>query len=1323
MNQSPPLIDPPFSATTPEEWEKAASEQLRGGSVEKLVRILSDGTTILPIYHRLKQTEHPLADGVPGRAPFHRGFSPSGWGPAGWGIATAINCSAPAPEMRTILRDEVEQGATALRLSFGSCGPSDAYSGIWGHGETPHTGGAFDSVAGLREALRDISLPHVTLLLEGRALSGAALAFFIASLDETTQTKPLDLHLMWDPLQTLINRDYAQSCIGFGEQCALLQDLFSSPLLKKNGATLAQEKSPPQVRLLGIDTSFVAESGGGPVHELTWLGASLIHYLRLLTGTGHTAADIVARTGAQLAARPHFFVTAATFRAARIVIGAILSAFGVDPVAAEIPLHALCLRRSLSTLDQHTNALRVTAETFGAVLGSATTITSIPFDNVIVPPTELSRRLARNTQLILRDEASLNQVIDPLGGSWFIESLSAQLATDAWRLIREIESEGGIQAAIQAGSFQQLVKKAADAESESVSAGQTVLVGVNKYVAKSAAFDRGELRSATLSGNRAGRGEMEDRERAGAPLPCSFAELVARASQGASFAEYAERGDSAAPSTVTLLFPSRLATPFEGCSSSPEQSSIEGQLPEPIASLGATPDLSTIQSPLPSFPPAPSSTSQQLRAEWQAHFEAREGISPEARARLSLDGFPVAPLYTAADIEQCDHLGFSAGLPPFLRGPYATMYTTQPWTVRQYAGFSTAEESNAFYRSNLAQGQKGLSVAFDLATHRGYDSDHPRVVGDVGKAGVAIDTVEDMKRLFEGIPLGDVSVSMTMNGAVLPIMAFYIVAAEEQGVAAQSLSGTIQNDILKEYMVRNTYIYPPAPSMRIIADIFRYTSEKMPKFNTISISGYHLHEAGATASLEMAYTLADGLEYVRTGLQAGLSIDHFAPRLSFFWAQGMNLLFEIAKMRAARVIWATLMKRYNPHNPKSMALRTHSQTSGWSLTEQDPYNNVVRTFVEAMAATMGGTQSLHTNSLDEAIALPTDFSARIARNTQLVLRHETGLCDVVDPWGGSFVVESLTQELMKRSWGYLEEIEQLGGMAAAIASGLPKLRIEEAAARRQALIDSGAEAIIGVNRHRADRSEEIPIREVDNSAVRAAQIARLDEVRARRNKDAVEAALQALTRAAESADSADNLLALSVAAARERATLGELSMALERAFGRHRPVIRSVSGVYKASYPDKSCIASLQQRVATFEAQFGRRPRILIAKLGQDGHDRGAKIVATAYADLGFDVDIGPLFQTPEECARQAVENDVHLVGVSSLAGGHKTLVPALIAELGRWGRPDIGVVCGGVIPHTDYPFLENCGVWAIFGPGSPIPTAAERLLDLLEQRLSPVRR
>ncbi len=665
-----------------------------------------------------------------------------------------------------------------------------------------------------------------------------------------------------------------------------------------------------------------------------------------------------------------------------------------------------------------------------------------------------------------------------------------------------------------------------------------------------------------------------------------------------------------------------------------------------------------------------------------------------------------------ADIARAQHLPYTAGLPPFLRGPYATMYIMRPWTIRQYAGFSTAEESNAFYRRNLAAGQKGLSVAFDLATHRGYDSDHPRVVGDVGKAGVAIDSVLDMKILFDSIPLDRISVSMTMNGAVIPVMAFYIVTAEEQGVPMEKLSGTIQNDILKEYMVRNTYIYPPEPSMRIIGDIFAFAARNMPSFNSISISGYHMQEAGATADLEMAYTLADGLEYVRTGIRAGMSIDTFAPRLSFFWGVGMNYFMEVAKMRAARVLWAALIKQFNPGNPKSMALRTHSQTSGWSLTEQDPYNNVARTCIEAMAAAMGHTQSLHTNSLDEAIALPTDFSARIARNTQLYLQNETDLCRVIDPWGGSLYVEYLTDALLRKARAHLAEVEELGGMARAIESGLPKLKIEEAAARRQALIDSGAETIVGVNKYRLQREAPIDILEVDNSAVRRAQIVRLKKLRKERNAKRVEKALARLTETARG--DGGNLLEAAVECARARATLGEISDAMEKVFGRHKAVTKSVSGVYSASYNDKDKIAEVVRRAEAFEAAQGRRPRILVAKMGQDGHDRGAKVIATAFADLGFDVDVGPLFQTPAETARQAVENDVHIVGMSSLAAGHKTLLPQLVEALKELGREDILVVIGGVIPQQDYDFLYEHGAAAIFGPGTVIPDAAGALIEQL---------
>lgn len=676
----------------------------------------------------------------------------------------------------------------------------------------------------------------------------------------------------------------------------------------------------------------------------------------------------------------------------------------------------------------------------------------------------------------------------------------------------------------------------------------------------------------------------------------------------------------------------------------------------------------------------------------------------------------VKPLYTEEDLHHLQHVDTLPGLPPYTRGPYPTMYVNRPWTVRQYAGFSTAEESNAFYRRNLAMGQKGLSVAFDLATHRGYDSDHPRVVGDVGKAGVAIDSVLDMKTLFDGIPLDQMSVSMTMNGAVLPIMAFFIVTAEEQGVSQEKLSGTIQNDILKEYMVRNTYIYPPEMSMKIIADIFEYTSKYMPKFNSISISGYHMQEAGAPADIELAYTLADGLEYVRTGLKAGIDIDSFAPRLSFFWAIGMNYFMEVAKMRAARFIWAKMMKTFEPKNPKSMALRTHSQTSGWSLTEQDPFNNVTRTLIEAHAAAMGHTQSLHTNALDEAIALPTDFSARIARNTQLYLQEETGITNVIDPWGGSYYVEALTDQLIQRAWEHIEEIENLGGMAKAIETGLPKMKIEEAAARKQAQIDSGQETIIGVNKYRLEQEEPIEILDIDNTAVRLKQIEKLASLKASRDENKVLQALAAISKAAETG--VGNLLELSVQAARVRATLGEISDAIEEVAERHKAIIRSVSGVYHSSYSNEEEITEVKGMTEGFLENEGRRPRILIAKMGQDGHDRGAKVIATAFADLGFDVDIGPLFQTPEETARQAVENDVHVIGISSLAAGHKTLLPQLIKELKKLEREDILVVIGGVIPAQDYQFLQENGAAAIFGPGTVIPVAAQKVIREIYRRL-----
>ncbi len=695
------------------------------------------------------------------------------------------------------------------------------------------------------------------------------------------------------------------------------------------------------------------------------------------------------------------------------------------------------------------------------------------------------------------------------------------------------------------------------------------------------------------------------------------------------------------------------------------------------------------------------------------HNNTQSGISGDKKTAFkTAEGIAIKNRYSKQDVTALKHLDFAAGIAPHLRGPYATMYVKRPWTIRQYAGFSTAEDSNAFYRRNLAGGQKGLSVAFDLATHRGYDSDHERVVGDVGKAGVAIDSVEDMKILFDQIPLDKMSVSMTMNGAVLPIMAFYIVAAQEQEVALKDLAGTIQNDILKEFMVRNTYIYPPTPSMKIISDIFQYTSKNMPKFNSISISGYHMQEAGATCDIELAYTLADGLEYIRKGLDAGMDIDTFAPRLSFFWAIGMNHFMEIAKMRAARMLWAKLVKQFNPKNPKSLALRTHCQTSGWSLTEQDPFNNVARTCIEASAAAFGGTQSLHTNALDEAIALPTDFSARIARNTQIYLQEETHITKTVDPWAGSYYVENLTNDISDKAWALIQEVEELGGMTKAIEAGIPKLRIEEAAARKQARIDSGQDIIVGVNKYRLEKEDPLQILDVDNQMVRTAQLERLANIKATRDNKKVTDSLKALTHAATSGT--ENLLDLAVTAAKQRATLGEISDALEVAFGRYKAQIKSFSGVYSKEIKKDPSFEKARELANKFAELEGRRPRIMIAKMGQDGHDRGAKVVATGYADVGFDVDIGPLFQTPKEAAQQAIENDVHILGISSLAAGHKTLVPQVIAQMKEFGREDIMVIVGGVIPAQDYQFLFDAGALAVYGPGTRISDAAIEMLTIL---------
>ncbi|HSK08647.1 MAG TPA: methylmalonyl-CoA mutase [Vicinamibacterales bacterium] len=1013
----------------------------------------------------------------------------------------------------------------------------------------------------------------------------------------------------------------------------------------------------------------------------------------------------------------------------------------------DVRIHARTAGENKTLYDPYVNVLRVVTEALSAVLGGC--------DSLTITPCRFDPHLADNVHHILREESHLAAVGDPAAGSYYAEALTDAVASDAWALFERIQAAGGFTQYRASGALEGEVARAREAKEKAVALRRRALVGTNSYPNPrerqleaagempagwrlAEAFEAIRLRTehhAKATGHTPRvllleRGDLKMRK--------------ARAAFSRNFFGCAGfdvvQAESIVPADLVVL-----------CSSDAEYLPLAGeirpQVSVPVLVAGYPKDqVDALKAAgVDDFVHVLANAVDTL-GRWQDRLglapfrvpgQGRAAVAPGAAgvaaggADPAGSGIPtrrpaggstwmtpeqieVRARYTPEDLEGLEHLDYAAGLPPYLRGPYSTMYVMQPWTIRQYAGFSTAEESNAFYRRNLAGGQKGLSVAFDLATHRGYDSDHERVAGDVGKAGVAIDSILDMKILFDQIPLDQMSVSMTMNGAVLPIMAFYIVAAEEQGVPPEKLAGTIQNDILKEFMVRNTYIYPPAPSMRIIGDIFRYCSERMPRFNCISISGYHMQEAGATADLELAYTLADGLEYLRTGLASGLDIDSFAPRLSFFWAIGMNYFMEIAKLRAARVLWAKIVKGFGPKNPKSMVLRTHSQTSGWSLAAQDPFNNVTRTCVEALAAAMGHTQSLHTNALDEAIALPSDFSARIARNTQIYLQEETGITRVVDPWGGSYYVESLTASLIERAWALIQEVEELGGMTKAIEGGLPKMRIEEAAARRQARIDSGKEVIVGVNRYLRDQETPIDVLEVDNVEVRRKQIARLEALRRGRDEAAVREALAALTRCAGSGEG--NLLDLAVEAARRRATLGESSSALEEVFGRYQAVHRTISGVYSSESESDQEFQAARKMAAAFAAQEGRPLRILVAKMGQDGHDRGAKVIATAFADLGFDVDISPLFQTPREVARHAVENDVHVLGVSTLAGGHKTLIPEVIGELKRYGRDDILVVVGGVIPPQDYDFLFKAGAVGVFGPGTVIPRAAQAILGSVAQ-------
>jgi methylmalonyl-CoA mutase len=1115
-----------FAPVSTEAWDAAVREDLKGADAAKLVWRAEDGLELKPFYRTEDVAGIACMGGVPGVYPYVRGSRASG----DWRIREEVRAADPE-EANLSARAAVAAGAEEI-----------AFRGV-------------------------------------RIENASDLALLLLQLEEIPVCFEDADALLVDILLARLRLRPHRAAVSTG----------CDPLLDVGHAVEVIASAPAGFVPYTVHAKALEERGATSAEEVGFALAAGVDFVAAMAERGVDAQRAAESIAFSFAVGPEFLIEIAKLRAFRRLWARALESFGVAREHARARLVARTAQtRNTVEGAAHWNMLRNATETMAAVLGGADSILVAPHDACEGGASELGRRLARNTQIILKEETGLGRVADPGAGSYSVEAVTEAIAAKAWTSWEQ-------------GSQRSTERKGGDASALHDDCKKQIPCGNDR---KKGDHEKQGFR-------------QESSQRFGTEGESGFAEGMSRG---------------------------------------------------------------------------------QERGEW---------ISPEHIA--------VKSFYTAEDLEGAEHLEYAAGIPPFLRGPYSTMYTAKPWTIRQYAGFSTAEESNAFYRRNLAAGQKGLSVAFDLPTHRGYDSDHPRVAGDVGKAGVAIDSVLDMKTLFDGIPLDRMSVSMTMNGAVLPVMAFYIVAAEEQGVAAEKLSGTIQNDILKEFMVRNTYIYPPSPSLRIIGDIFRYCAAKMPKFNCISVSGYHMQEAGATADIELAYTLADGVEYLRTGVKAGLNVDDFAPRISFFWGVGMNHFMEIAKMRAARVLWAKLVQGFGAKNPKSLALRAHSQTSGWSLAAQDPYNNVVRTCVEALAAAMGGTQSLHTNALDEALALPTDFSARIARDTQIYLQRETEITRIIDPWAGSYYVERLTHELMHAAWELIEEVEQLGGMAKAIEAGIPKMRIEEAAARRQACIDSGKDVIVGVNAYRVAEDTPIPVLDIDDAAVRAAQVSRLEQLKRERDAQAVEQALTRLQRCA--AEGEGNLLECAVDAARARATLGEISLALEKVWGRYQAVPRAITGVYSAEGGGEE-FSKAQSMVEEFEEAEGRRPRILVAKMGQDGHDRGAKVIASAFADFGFDVDIGPLFQTPGEVARFAAESDVHVVGVSSLAAGHKTLVPQLIEQLRKIGRDDILVVVGGVIPPQDYEFLYRAGVAGIYGPGTPIPQAAQQILRALSTSL-----
>jgi methylmalonyl-CoA mutase len=1148
-----------FPPVSTKEWLDKISADLKGASFhEKMVWKSAEGFEVMPFY-RNEDIEKLNHLGIaPGEYPYTRGSRLSG---NKWRIRQDIEVD-----------DYANAGKKAVQL---------IEKGI-------------DSIGFILTDPEKVTMENFRLLLSGINPEAVELNFypFGKAKEIVTYFHAFISEKGFDPRKVIgaVEADPSGRLLLNGTLCIPVEQG-----LDYLADTLRLTEELPGLRAIHIRSSEFRNAGAGIVTELAFAIASGADYIIRLGERGIKPAEAASRIRFSFGTGSSYFMEIAKLRAARLLWSAVMNRLVPgDTGAARMEIHSVTERINKSESDPHMNILRTQTEAMSAIIGGSDSLTVEPFDIVSGKRNDFPERIARNQQIILREEAYFDKVADPAGGSYYVEYLTKLIASEAWALFIKTEEKGGFLKAVVGGFVSGTIS--ADAVKNLKSVKGTIV---------------------TLPGTVDTGGPVKDRK----PAQYTVDDLALQAS------------------------------------------------------------------------------------------EKREKMIDE-NPWTSAEGIKVKPAYSAKDLEGMEHLNYAAGIPPFLRGPYSGMYVLQPWTIRQYAGFSTAEDSNAFYRRNLAAGQTGLSVAFDLPTHRGYDSDHERVKGDVGKAGVAVDSILDMKILFDQIPLNKMSVSMTMNGAVLPVMAFYIVTALEQGAKLSELNGTIQNDILKEFMVRNTYIYPPEFSMRIVSDIFSYTTAHMPKFNSISISGYHMQEAGATCDIELAYTLADGLEYLRTGIKAGLDIDNFAPRLSFFWAVGMNHFMEIAKMRAARLLWSKIVSGFNPKNPKSLALRTHCQTSGWSLTEQDPFNNVGRTCIEAMAAALGHTQSLHTNALDEALALPTDFSARIARNTQKYLQEETDICKAVDPWAGSYYLESLTHEIAHKAWDHIMEVESLGGMAKAIELGVPKMRIEEAAARAQAKIDSGVQTIVGNNKFRPDTEEPLEVLEVDNSAVRESQIKRLEILRSTRNEAECQEALNAITECVVTGKG--NLLELAVNAASKRASLGEISNACEKIVGRYKAVVRTISGVYSSEYRQDKEYEEARALVARFAEKEGRQPRIMVAKMGQDGHDRGAKVVSTGYADLGFDVDIGPLFQTPAEAAKQAVENDVHVLGVSSLAAGHKTLIPEVIAELKRLGREDILVIAGGVIPPQDYKFLYDTGVAAIFGPGTSIAKAAGQILELL---------